>query len=247
MTARPLENVVDLYRNLTELSGLENQLAGIPDWMQELHEEYSARKEEIDTLQQAVDEARQERRAAEVESEDFEEKLRHYQEQIGMVRTQREYGALLQEIDGVKASVKELEEQALSAMERQEEAQKQLDEGREPFAGLDERYSAELAKWEEQKPDVEKQAQVLRDQIETLRESLSAGHLALFERIQERLNGGLARVLPVERGAKGPTMWHCEACHYRVRPQVVVEIRNEASVLQCDSCKRILYISEEDF
>ena len=39
--------------------------------------------------------------------------------------------------------------------------------------------------------------------------------------------------------------WHCSACNYRVRPQVVVEIRNSDNLVQCDSCKRILFLVEE--
>ena len=69
----------------------------------------------------------------------------------------------------------EMTSKALGAMERQEEAQKKLDEGREPFAEIDERYSAELAKWEEQKPGVRDEAEALRAQIEVLRESLAPG------------------------------------------------------------------------
>jgi predicted nucleic acid-binding Zn-ribbon protein len=42
----------------------------------------------------------------------------------------------------------------------------------------------------------------------------------------------------------GGTMWHCTACNYNVRPQIVVEIRNNGSLIQCDSCKRILYFEE---
>lgn len=244
MNPRPLDIVVDLYRNLTKLGGLEEQLEGIPDWMQELHEEYSGRKSEIDELRSAVEEAREERRAAEIETEDLTEKLKHYQEQIGMVRTQREYGALLQEIDLVKASMKELEEKALAAMERQDDAQKKLDEGRQPFEEIDQRYSAELAKWDEQKPAVRQEVEALRLAIQELREALSPGHLLLFERVHDRLSGGLAQITPVER-PRGPLMWHCAACHYRVRPQVVAEVRNEASLRQCDSCKRILYFSED--
>ncbi len=36
--------------------------------------------------------------------------------------------------------------------------------------------------------------------------------------------------------------WSCGACNYRVRPQVVVEIRTQGSLIECDSCKRILFV-----
>ena len=58
--------------------------------------------------------------------------------------------------------------------------------------------------------------------------------------------GALASVRLIERpGSKGQREWHCAACNYRVRPQTVVEIRNGSGLVQCDSCKRILFLEAE--
>ena len=128
-----LPTVIELHAAVTKLRTAEELLDGIPDWMQELHEEHSARKAEIDELDAA-----------------------------SLVRNQREYGALLQEIDGAKEQIKGLEEQALAAMERQEEAESKLGEERQSFAELDARYAVELEKWEAQKPQVAEEAERLR-------------------------------------------------------------------------------------
>ncbi len=68
----------------------------------------------------------------------------------------------------------------------------------------------------------------------------------MFDRILDRYPGGaLAPVRSIERPGKGQREWHCGACNYRVRPQAVVEIRNGSNLVQCDSCKRILYLEAE--
>ena len=244
---RPLDTVIDLQQALTELDAAEAQLHGIPDWMQELHEEHSAKKGEIDELGEAVEAAASERRLAEAETSDAQEKLRTYQEQIGRVRNQREYGALLQEMDGIKATIKECEERALAALERQDAAQGQLEELQAGFQDLDERYSAELEKWEAQKPDVAKEVESLKERIGVLREQISPSSLSLFERVVQRHGGqALAEVKRMERSGRSPQMWSCSACHYRVRPQSVVDITTSGSIVFCDSCKRILYIEQTD-
>jgi predicted nucleic acid-binding Zn-ribbon protein len=33
----------------------------------------------------------------------------------------------------------------------------------------------------------------------------------------------------------------CTICHVRLRPQVFNEVRKNESIIQCDSCRRILY------
>jgi predicted nucleic acid-binding Zn-ribbon protein len=37
----------------------------------------------------------------------------------------------------------------------------------------------------------------------------------------------------------------CTICHVRLRPQVFNEVRRNASIIQCDSCQRILYFAGE--
>jgi predicted nucleic acid-binding Zn-ribbon protein len=242
----PLETIIALQQALDELRSAESQLAGIPDWMEELHAEHSTAKAEIDELEAVVDEARRERQEAEAVVADSQGKLKHFQEQVSLVRNQREYGALLQEIDQVKEVIRRAEEDGLAAMERQEEAQQPLAEKREGFSGLDEKYREALAKWETEKPRVAEHAKVLESQIEELRDSLSRSELLRFDRIRERYDGqAMAAIRGLERG-RMPKIWHCSECNYRVRPQAVMQILNEGSIVLCDSCKRILYLPPEE-
>jgi predicted nucleic acid-binding Zn-ribbon protein len=241
-----LDTTVELQSDIAQLKEAEQRLHGIPDWMRELHEEHATRKAEIDALQQSADEAAKERRTAEAVTQDAQEKLKKYQQQINKVSTQREYGALLQEIDTVKTQISSSEEQALTSLEIYDKAQKDLEEKRQGFRDLDERYAAELSRWEAEKPAIAKQVAELRAHITELRTRMPRNVLSLFDRILERHPGtALAEVRPIERPGGKQREWHCSACNYRVRPQVVVEIRNTGNLVQCDSCKRILYLQVE--
>src|SRR3954471_2181988 len=170
-TAEPqhLRNIIRLQSALDALQKAERQLSGVPDWMDALHREHSARMAEITAVGEAAEEASHTRRKAEAAIQDAAEKLKHYQQQISLVRTQREYSALLQEIDTVKASIKGLEEQALAGMEGYEEAQKRLAAEREAFGELDTRYHDALQRWQNERPAVEQQAESLRAEVKQLR------------------------------------------------------------------------------
>lgn len=242
----PLESIVALQATLSRLTDIETRLNGIPDSMRELHAQHTARREEIAALEAVAAEAAKERRTAEAAIADTQEKLKHYQQQIGLVRTQREYAAILQEIDTAKASVKGLEEQGIQALERETKAQSDLAAQNEAFRELDEAYAAELARWEAEKPGIAAQAEALRRDARDLEAAVQPGLLARFKRLLQRTRGdALAAVKLADRVAKGPQIWSCGACNFRVRPQVVVEIRNSGAILECDSCKRILYIPAE--
>ena len=52
----------------------------------------------------------------------------------------------------------------------------------------------------------------------------------------------------VAHGRKGQALAEardglCTVCHVRLRPQVFNEVRRNASIIQCDSCTRILYFT----
>lgn len=240
-----LDSIVELQHTLKELSAAQTLLAGVPDWMRELHEEHQARKNEIDEMSAAEAEATSNRRHAEAVIADAQEKLKRYQSQISQVSTQREYGALLKEIDTVKAEISDAEQVALDAIETADEASKAVSTLEEAFRELDERYQGELARWEAEKPSVAATVSSLETRVASLRDDIPRNIQMLFDRLLARSDEqALARIDRIETARKGNTFWSCTACHYRVRPQVVVEIRNEGKLVQCDSCKRILYFVE---
>lgn len=239
-----LDSIVALNTTLTELVDAEERLEGIPDWMQELHEEHSQRKEEIDAVVEAADEAARSRREAEAALADAQTKLEHFQSQIGRVSTQREYGALLKEIDTIKEQISGHERQALEALETHETSVKEREGLDEAFSDLDQRYKTELAKWESEKPGVAATVKDLRKRGDEIRGQIPRPYQVLFDRLWERTGrralAPVARIQPTKKNAN--LAWHCTACNYRVRPQVVVEIRNLGALIQCDSCKRILHV-----
>jgi len=241
-----LETIVELQSALDQLKVAEERLHGIPDWMRELHNEHAANKAQIEQIEKTVEEAAKERRTAEAATSDAQEKLKKYQQQINKVSTQREYGALLQEIDTVKGQITSQEEQAFSSLERSEQAQKDLAALRESFREIEERYAAEMTRWEAEKPGIARQVDDLKARIADLKKALPRPLVSQFERILERYpTGAVAAVRLIDRPGQKQREWHCSACNYRVRPQVVVEIRNGSSLVQCESCKRILFFEEE--
>lgn len=241
-----LQNILELQTALSGLREADQRLNGIPDWMRELHDEHERRKAEIQTTEANAEEAAKTRRTAESAVQDAQEKLKKYQQQINKVSTQREYGALLQEIDTVKGQITSQEEQAFSSLERHEQAQKELEALRESFREIEERYAAEMTRWEAEKPGIARQVEDFKTRIADLKKALPRSLVSQFERILDRYPGGaIAAVRLIDRPGQKQREWHCNACNYRVRPQVVVEIRNGDNLVQCESCKRILFFEEE--
>jgi predicted nucleic acid-binding Zn-ribbon protein len=43
---------------------------------------------------------------------------------------------------------------------------------------------------------------------------------------------------------RGPVVWHCSVCNYRVRPQMIVEIKTNGALVQCERCHRFLRVED---
>jgi predicted nucleic acid-binding Zn-ribbon protein len=228
-----------------ELADIHALLNGVPEEMRAIHDEYTAASGELEALAADADAARQERVTREAEVSDAQEKLRKFQEQVPRVRNQREYGALLTEIDTAKSNLRTLEEAVIEILERAENATRELEERRAGFSDLVERHQAALEEWEARKPEVAASASDLERRTEELRDELPKPVVAQYGRLAERYGGeAMALVQSVER-AGGATIWHCASCNYQVRTQAAVEIRTHGAIVQCDGCRRFLYFEEE--
>jgi predicted nucleic acid-binding Zn-ribbon protein len=243
--ATTLETIVELHRVLHGLEQARQRLLALPEPMQELHQEHQKHQQEIERLEGEIREGETLRRAAEGKAQEAQSKIAHFQEQIGRVTTQREYGALLSEIDTAKAQQRQCEDEALAALERVEAATAQRTALGAEFQDLDRRYREGLLLWEAEKPDIQAQIGRLEGTSQTLRERLPKSALTIFERLYERHGGEpLARIVRLERSG-GPTLYRCSVCNYQVRPQAVVEIRGSAELRICDcGQQRIFYLDE---
>ncbi len=208
-----------------------------------MHEEFTAARQEIEALEASAEEAAHERRLREGEVSDAQEQLKKFQQQVSRVRNQREYGALLSEIDLAKTTLRTLEEGTIDILERAESTTAELDQTNATFADLEQRYNAALGEWEKKKPEVAARVGLEKEAAE-LRSSLPRNFVVQYKRIAERYAGeALSEVQGTER-PNGAVIWHCGICNYRVRPQVAVEIRNHGAVVQCEGCKRFMIASE---
>ena len=150
------------------------------------------------------------------------------------VKTNVEYQAMQKEIDFAQAEVKAIEDKVLERML----------EGDELTAAV-KRADSELAA-EQKATDADRRT--LASDVEALKTSLEKIRseraelirgidpqvLAIFDLVARRRNG-----IAVAQARDGI----CTICHVRLRPQVFNNIRRNDSIIQCDSCQRILYFS----
>jgi hypothetical protein len=96
-----LEQLIRLQKAETELRRAQAELADIPKRRGELEAELAGERARLDAARAALEESLKARRRLEGELADLETKRSKYKGQLMEVKTNKEYTAMLHEIEGV--------------------------------------------------------------------------------------------------------------------------------------------------
>jgi hypothetical protein len=174
------------------------------------------------------------RREIEKELATVQSRLTKFKDQLMEVKTNKEYQAMQKEIATAEREVRTFEDRILERMEEGEALQGDLKraeatlkqeqaavaEGRKALEAERARIDAEMRR-------------LVTDRAALVRE-VAAPALALFEHVSRQRRG-----VAVAEARDG----HCGLCRVRLRPQVFNDVRRNDSLIQCESCGRILYFS----
>lgn len=229
-------------QTLKALQILDRDRRDLLQQREQLDKEAQGLQGEVDRLQGMIDtlsadlQTRQEQRLELVGRLEHERGLAGRAEaRLPQIKTQREYLAVLKEVDSAKKQIKELNDQ-LAALDGE-------------IAGLD----SDRAEKEAEIAAVNEQTAQRRSEIEAAvagldggldernqrREELAAGLPTplrkRYDLLMER-RGGLA-VVEARNGA-------CLGCHMHLPPQLFNRLYTAKEVLNCPHCNRLLYLGE---
>jgi len=233
----PLDRLYRLQEILLEVRRKTDKKERTPDHLTHVEAAYKDAVKKRAEAGSKLTDSEKRKKTLEDEVADLAEKLKKYQAQLVAVKTNREYGALLNEMDVVKREIRQREDEVLSL----EEA---VANTRAEAAERDETFPAETAGYEEQMTEWRAEQAVLAEEISKgeiaaaeIRQTLDRRLLATFERIAKARAGvAVAKVTMV-----GLQTAACSACNVRLRPQLLSDLRLSKEPILCESCKRILY------
>ena len=231
-----LDTLIELQSYDSKIASLETEAARLTRQIEAIQASLAEARKTVDAFKAKIDQTRKDLRGKEKDLEVHAAKRAKEEARLYEVKTNKEYSAVLLEIEEVKQVKANTEEEILALMEMQErlavdvkEAESRL-KAREEQGRQDEgTVRAKLAK-------VEEELAVVRAERTTRTRGLAAGVLASYERIM-KARGGTA-VAPVNAAAI------CGGCRMSIRPQSLLELRNATGLMTCESCGRYLYYSE---
>jgi predicted nucleic acid-binding Zn-ribbon protein len=226
-----LETLVDLHRADVELRRFDAELLALPQKKGAIEAQIVADRAALDAAKAALDGQSKDRKRLELEVQDFESKRSKYKGQLGEVKTNKEYTALLHEIENVEREIRSREDQILDAMEKVEGGQAKVKAEEVAFKSVEATRREEIKAIEARIKEEEGQRAAVAATREKKVAALKPDLLGEYSRILARRGTALAEA---KDGA-------CTMCHVKLRAQVFVDVKRNDAIIACSSCSRIMF------
>ncbi len=231
-----LQRLANLQAVDSRIAALKAEIEEIPKKLEETADRREAARTAVGTAEGKLEALEHERRDREGDLQVENERLRKYKTQLYQIKTNKEYTAMLHEIEATEKKIGDLEEKILVAMVGIDEAKAALSEAKSVTAKEEESCQGEEKALRSRGVEAERELGEREAERVELTESLEPEALKRYAQIRARV-GGVA-VVEARRGT-------CQACAMELRPQLYNELFKGESLLACPSCQRILYVVPE--
>ena len=226
------ELIIQLQQLDTEIRNAALVLEGIPRLVQDIDKKIQAGSKLVADAKDKMSQNQKKRRDLETEVKDIKVQIGKYKRQLNEVKTNKEYTALLKEIEESQHRVDTLEESIIAEMLAADDVEEEIKAALHRHGQDEDSLKKEKIVLDEKMKETEAKFAALNKDREALLPRIPREQIRLYESIYQK-KGGTA-LSPV-------TGDFCAMCHMRVRPQMLNEIRDKLAVILCENCGRILY------
>ena len=230
-----LEHLIRLQQLEDRATRASEQINNIPVRLENLELQIAKRLKEVEDLNQTLAEHQPSRITLEKKVSEVQSRLGRSKEQLMAVKTNKEYQAMQTEISNGEEEIKRLEDDLLEKMLEGDDLDGNLRQADQLLVKERNIVEAEHARIEKERIELEQQITALQVGRNEIVSQLPSPIVALFEMLARGRKG-----IAVVEAANG----RCSSCQVRLRPQLFNNVRSNSTLIQCESCQRILYFAE---
>lgn len=229
-----LTRLIHLQQIESAADEARRKIADHPARIQALDARLQAARDVVGGIKARLTVAAEKRRAEEKEVAGVQTRLAKYKDQLLEVKTNREYTAMLHEIETAQNDIRAREDRILEVMMEADELNAGIKTSEAELKAAEKAVAAERAVLDTEMTGLQSEIDRTTAEREKLVADIDRHILSIFETTAKGRKG-----IAVAEAKNGL----CTICHVRLRPQVFNEVRKNESIIQCDSCRRILYFA----
>jgi len=234
---------MDSIHHLKELQNIDNNLSEIRSFLGDLPVKVEELKSREAMLIGELEKGRDRLIHIEVELNKIEveiiaarEKIDSLKDQLFKVGNNRQYDALMAEIDHLKESVDQKETKDIELMEEKSQLKAKVKLQEDSLDELTSDLSARINKLESTMAESGDRKKELEQERNNRREEIPQSLLSRYDRI---LKGKKGLAVTAVKGSA------CEGCGSALPPQIVFYVKAKSNLYNCDVCGRFLFWEED--
>lgn len=226
------DNLIRLQHVDKEIDTISSFLEDTPAKIEAIDEQVKAADASVLRAKEMLSANQKKRRDLESQVKDFKVQASKFKRQLNEVKTNKEYTALLKEIEETERKADKIEEDIINEMIASDDIEKEIKAANVKKAEEEARLNKEKEGLFQEQKEFERKKVVFSKEREALLAQIPPDQLRLYLRISKKMNGlALSPVMDA----------FCSICQMRVRPQLVNEIMEMKKIVICEACGRILY------
>ena len=229
-----LTRLIRLQQLESAADDARRKIADHPSRTQALDARLQSARDAVSGIKARLTAAADKRRGEEKEVAGVQTRLAKYKDQLLEVKTNREYTAMLHEIETAQNDIRTREDRILEIMMETDELNAAIKKSEAELKVAEKEIAAERAVLDTEKATLQAEIEKATAERATVVAGMDKRVLSIFETTAKGRKG--VAVAEAKDGL-------CTICHVRLRPQVFNEVRKNESIIQCDSCRRILYFA----
>jgi len=233
-----LQALIELQDVDSVILDLQQKLSELPNIVQRLDKQIADHENKLLTMQSRVEEQERVRRTKELDVETRLEKIKKYRGQLLQVKTNKEYSALLSEINGLNAKNSLAEDDILELMESTERAKKAITETQQDL----EQEKSRIAQ-------LKKEKEAKHTEMQQILAKGQENHHQIVFTIEEKVLKEYSKLLKLRNGVAVTAVEEegiCSGCHVALTPQMFAEVKTGQFLHRCPTCFRFLYWSNNN-
>lgn len=223
MTLQEIDDALDALR--TTLAAAQEQLEGDP--------ELAAAREERESIAAELESIRKSQRTLEATIQDLDAKIVRDEGRMydGSIKTPRDLEALQHEVDNIRASRSQAEDEALEVIARAEELSQRLEAASASVATLEKAWKATATRLKAEVVAVNTKIVAQEAEREAQVGRITPGNVRLYDGLRKRKGPKVV----VRAGGNS-----CAGCRVAIPEPVRRRVINSPTLVQCPHCERIL-------
>jgi predicted nucleic acid-binding Zn-ribbon protein len=224
--------LIDLQEIMGRVRALQADKRKVPLEVADLKALFEEREAKFLTAQQEFEQLKKERREKEREIEEERDKVERAKAKLMSIKTNKEYYAMLKEIEQTKRANTQREDELLAILARYEETEKRLAEFHAEVDEVEGKYRERMVDIEARMGSFDQDISVLDVKKADVSKRLDPGLARRFEMIFDRRDG--IAIVPARNQS-------CAGCHMNISPQLYNLLQRDDRIHACPNCNRILY------